>query len=130
MKVVDFQGNKYSFPPQNHSPTEDATRLRSELHLSVRNLLKTRYPCDRLLEEVPLPGTRTFLDFLLPTRRIGVECQGQQHFEQVNHFHKDKMGFINSQKRDRLKQEWCDLNNIKLVIVRFDETEEEIKEKL
>ena len=130
MKIKGIDNKTYSWSLNNYVPDEDSTRSRSELHLKVRQLLKDRYPLDRILEEVPLPSTRLLLDFFIPTRKIGVEVNGEQHYKQVNHFHKDKMGFINSQKRDKVKQEWCDLNNIRLIVVRFDETEEEIKEKL
>lgn len=130
MKVVDFKGNKYTWPPTGHIVDNDETRPRSELHKTVRDLLKDRYPLDPILEEVPMPGTRMFLDFYLPRRCLAIECQGRQHFEQINHFHKDQLGFIKSQVRDKTKEEWCELNNIALVVINYNDHIEEIKIKI
>lgn len=130
MKVVDFKGNQYTWPPNGYTVDNDERRPRSELHLKVRSILKEKYPLDPILEEIPLPSTRLSLDFYLPRRKIGIECQGEQHFKQINHFHKDKLGFIQSLKRDMVKKEWCALNNIDLIEVRFDDTEEIICQKI
>lgn len=126
MKVIDFKGNKHTWPPRGHVTMNDETRPRSALHLTVRNVLKSKYPLDIIMEEVPLPGTRLVLDFYLPRANIAVECQGKQHIEQTNFFHKDKLGFINSQVRDRQKADWCELNNIKLITVYYDQNPEDL----
>lgn len=53
------------------------------------------------------------LDFYLPKYNIGIECQGIQHFEQIDFFG-DTNKFELCSFRDRLKLELCNLHNIKL----------------
>jgi len=48
-----------------------------------------------------------------------------------NKFHyKDKLSFFRAQARDRDKKEWCVLNEIKIIVFNYNETEEEWKNKL
>lgn len=52
-----------------------------------------------------------FLDFYLPDYNIAIECQGEQHFNVVEHF---KESFEICQIRDKIKKNLCKENNIKL----------------
>ena len=61
---------------------------------------------------------------------VGIEVQGQQHDEYIPHFHKSKREFVAAQHRDRLKLEWCELNEITLIYFRWDETTDEWRRKL
>jgi len=70
-----------------------------------------------IYEEVEMPGTRLALDFLIPTLPLAVEVQGRQHYVFIKHFHKTREKFIDQLKRDRIKAEWLDLNNIPLVLL-------------
>ena len=45
---------------------------------------------------------------------------GRQHFEYVQHFHKDDAGYIDSIKKDRIKTEWAEANGV--VIIRFNDS--------
>ena len=45
----------------------------------------------------------------------------QQHFEYVPFFHGDKLEFFKSKARDKKKKEWCRINNITLIELRYDE---------
>jgi len=121
MKVQDFEGRQHNWPPSACLPKENDTRPRSEPHLRARTLLRSLYPCDRVYEEVPLPGTRLFADFFIPSRRMIVEVQGEQHFEYTPFFHGTKLAFHESQQRDAQKKEWCELNNLHLVQLPHDE---------
>jgi len=53
---------------------------------------------------------KLFLDIFLPQLGLIIEVHGRQHDEFVAHFHGDEAGFRLSRKRDRLKEEWADLN--------------------
>ena len=54
------------------------------------------------------------LDFYIPSIRIAIECQGEQHFIEVEHF-----GGIekleSTKKRDDLKKRLCDERGVRLV---------------
>ena len=43
------------------------------------------------------------------------ECQGRQHTEFVKHFHSTRESFYGQKRRDSLKVEYCELNNLTLV---------------
>jgi len=97
-------------------------------HKRARQLLKELYPFDTAFEEVALPvkrGTTLFADFLIPNRRMMVEVHGRQHFEYVAHFHGDMHSYYKAQARDRCKAEWCELNDIELIVLKEGESIDE-----
>lgn len=53
-------------------------------------------------------------DFYLPLYNICIECDGPQHFEQINFFQKNRKDFLSAQERDRRKNSYCLAHNIKL----------------
>lgn len=59
-------------------------------------------------------GKYLFLDFYLPEHNIAIECQGEQHFKPYKYFGGNN-GFDIIHKRDELKYNLCNDNNIKLV---------------
>jgi hypothetical protein len=106
-------------------------RKTSKLHQTAVKIVDRLLPHDTILEEVKLDGTKTerhgvlYLDIYLPLRRVAIEVQGQQHFE-FNTFHyKNKMDFFRATARDRSKKNWCDINNIVLINLDYNEDEDE-----
>lgn len=51
------------------------------------------------------------LDFYLPKYKIGIECQGLQHFEPTKHFKNSEFSF----QRDHLKYKLCEENGVRLL---------------
>jgi hypothetical protein len=96
----------------------------SEPHKRAKALLQKIYGATPIKEEVFLPGVGLFLDLFLPLYRLGLEVHGEQHYKQVNFFHKTEYDFIKSKKRDRLKEQFCLENNITLVVLDSLEPEE------
>lgn len=94
-------------------PIKDCSK--SNFQQTVANELKAIYPLHIILEEVTIPETRLRLDFLIPSLRLAIECQGRQHTEFIPFFHKTITGFINQQGRDSLKKEFCIQNNISFI---------------
>ena len=69
-----------------------------------------------MFEEFPVAGTRMTLDFYNANKKIAVEVQGAQHTKHVPFFHgKYKNNYLMQLKRDNLKYDFCELNDIKLV---------------
>ena len=62
-----------------------------------------------------------FLDFFIKELDVAIECQGKQHFEQNDHFHADSAAFKAQQHRDYIKKVWCEMNDITLIEIRYDE---------
>lgn len=48
-----------------------------------------------------------------------LEYDGEAHFQQINHFHKTQSDFRRAQERDRIKNKYCLLNNIKLIRIPY-----------
>jgi very-short-patch-repair endonuclease len=95
----------------------------SHLAKSVRTSLHEAFPNTLIKEEEYLnyKGTRLFFDFYIPSLNIYVEVQGSQHVEFNSHFHNDAAAFRAAKKRDRLKKEWCELQDYTLVCINYDE---------
>jgi hypothetical protein len=101
---------------------------KSSLHMAARDILKQQFPTLQILEEVPIPVKRSevyYLDFYLPMLKLAVEVHGEQHFKFVSFYHHNQLGFIKSQKRDREKQEWCEINRIQYIALPYNEEQKE-----
>jgi len=92
---------------------EVTKRSAGQQHLNI--LLKEIYGPVEIFEEFIIPGERLSLDFFIPKRKMAFEFHGKQHYNINRFFHKHKQDFINQQKRDSRKSEWCQINNITLV---------------
>ena len=57
---------------------------------------------------------RQSLDFYLPEYKVGIECQGKQHFFPVERFGGDK-GFKQTLERDKRKKALCEKHGVKLL---------------
>lgn len=107
-------------------------RTTSKGHALVKRIINELYPCCRFYEEVPIilqisgrKKSEVYLDFYLPSRSLAVEIQGEQHYKFNSFFYKSKLDFLKAQQRDRNKVIWCELNNIKLAVLPYSESEEE-----
>jgi hypothetical protein len=72
------------------------------------------------------------LDFNLPELRIGIEYDGEQHFDRDLYQKLYGDGFDTQVKRDRMKDKLCVTRKIKLLRIKYDEplTKSYIKKKL
>lgn len=126
MKVVGLNGKEYNLDLKKYSTPRDKC---SYAHKLARGLLQEMFSGYSIYEEVKLPGSRDpskksvlYLDFLIPTCKIGIEVHGKQHFQFTPFFHKTKIGFLQAKARDRAKAEWCEVNNLILVELQWDDT--------
>lgn len=108
---------------------------KSSLHQKVYQVLRELYPLCPITHEYPIrvDGRTLFIDMMIEyPYRIAIECQGSQHEEFSPFFHKTKLEFQNSLRRDRRKEEWCAQNYIPLVYVYEGEeiTKELLKERI
>lgn len=65
-------------------------------------------------------------DFYLPDHNVCIEVHGRQHYEPILHFGGEKSLKL-TQKRDRIKQRYCERSNIKLEIIPYWMTENEVR---
>jgi hypothetical protein len=121
VNIIDLDGNEMCWKPRGRP---DTNTRKSSLHLKTRSVLKTKFPTIRILEEVTIPikkGKKQYLDFYIPLKQLAIEVHGEQHFAMSSMFHKTKADFIKQKRNDREKEEWCDINGIRLIIFRYDQ---------
>jgi hypothetical protein len=89
----------------------------SKLEKDVRKLLEENninFIQKATKSVIPWVG-RQHLDFYLPDHNIAIECQGVQHFEPREKFGGEKE-FVKTVKRDKLKEDKCIKNGVKLLL--------------
>lgn len=122
-EFVDLDGKKHKI---NLTKYLTQHQNKSALHLTARELLHNIFPYDKVCEEVALAVGRKqtlYADFFVPSRKLMIEVHGQQHFEHTTFFHKTKREFYLAKARDANKAEWCRINNIRLVVLAFDDVD-------
>ena len=98
--------------------------MTSLLARSVKATLSDLFPNTQIKEEIYVNhrGQKLFFDFFLDTPfKIYIEVQGSQHTEFSPFFHQDASAFNAQKKRDKLKQEWCALEDVGLIAINYDE---------
>lgn len=121
MKFIGLDGQEYNVVLKEMVVDDEH---RSGLHLQARNIIKTVFPFERILEEVPLPGTNLIADFFIPNLRLIIEVDGAQHQKLSLHYHKDIKGFYKAQLRDKNKERFCEINNIRLIRLPYNKVEQ------
>ena len=137
MKVKGINGKEYFWNLTKYDIFYDDARKRSKYHIRARNLLKEIFHSYRILEEVKLPGSTAlnrksvlYLDFYIPSIKMAFEVHGEQHYEFCPFFHKSKADFLKAKARDEDKIEWCNINDIQIVILKFSESDHEWREHI
>jgi len=132
MQVVDLDGKDVNWKVKGKIVRQD-NRPRSLYHTQARDLLLKMFPTIQILEEVGIPirrGNFLYLDFYLPIHNIVIEVHGEQHYKYTPHFHGSRIGFARSLSNDRDKEEWCEINNLNLIILPYKEDENEWRKRL
>ena len=96
---------------KNGCPGCNASQMEIEMKdfLSKNNI---NYETEKTFEWLKNQGNM-FLDFYLPDFNVTIECQGIQHFKDVN-FGNSVSLVKETQMRDRIKKELCEKHNIKV----------------
>lgn len=137
MKVRGINGKEYVWNLSSYDVFYDDTRKRSKYHLRARNLLKEIFNSYRILEEVKLPGSTAlnrksvlYLDFYIPSVKMGFEVHGEQHYKYNPFFHKSQADFLKAKARDEDKIEWCELNEIDIIVLKYSESDDEWRKQI
>jgi hypothetical protein len=137
MKIVGLNGREYNINLNKYIVKKDDKTVKSKYHIAARELLADTFKGYNILEEVKLPGSRCpskksalFLDFFIPNFMLGIEVHGQQHYEFCKFFHKTKAGFLTAKRRDWIKEEWCKLNNIDLIVLKYSDSIEDWRNQI
>lgn len=123
MLVKTLEGEDYEFKiPEKIA--KGRKRPTSQFHKIARKIIKNIFVGNRIYEELPIyigDNQTLYVDFYLPTYNVMVEVHGQQHYEYNSHFYKNKIEWLKAVERDNRKAEWCQLNNIKLITLKYNE---------
>tara|TARA_R100000152_G_C6781331_1_gene215612 strand:+ start:1947 stop:2375 length:429 start_codon:yes stop_codon:yes gene_type:complete len=126
-RVVGFDNREHKFNFTKHNRRK-YQQNKSSLHIKARDTINEVFPQFSVYEEVTLPGSKRlgrssllYADFFIPEIMCIVEVHGKQHYEYCSFFHKNKMDFVNAKRRDLDKIEWCELNNITIVVLPYNE---------
>jgi hypothetical protein len=89
----------------------------SKIADDVYDILKISFPFTYIEKEhyVNYRNTKLLFDFYVRSLGILIECQGRQHTEFVKHFHGQVDNFYSQKRRDNLKVEYCEENDLTLV---------------
>lgn len=129
MKYVGLDGKSYTLNFAHYEKNSSVSR-KSSYHLAARELISEMFPANRIFEEVTLPGTNLHIDFFLPSQYMIVEVHGEQHYVDNSFFYKSVSDFMAAKRRDNMKKEWCDINNLKYVELPYKESIDEWKQRL
>lgn len=98
----------------------------SNFEKETLSLVKEIFPNYRIVEQhsIKYMGQTLFFDFYIPALQVLIECQGEQHYKFVPHFHGMKSEYKESEKRDQLKREWAEQQGIPLLEIKFSQRPE------
>jgi hypothetical protein len=130
MNVIDLNGNLVKW-----NPSSKARATASKLHKTAVSIINDMFPTINVLEEVTIPGrgNKLYIDIYIPIFNLAIEVNGRQHYNFVPYFHRTRFDFLKQKERDRIKREWCETNNIKILDLKYgeeDEWETKIKQSL
>jgi hypothetical protein len=111
----------------NWKPKDKRKNNASKLHKKARDLLKSIFENTTTLEEVkiePMSGVYLYIDIYIPVFMTAIEVHGEQHYNYTPFYHKNLMDFVQSKQRDNMKKRWCELNDITLIELPYNEVNE------
>lgn len=73
-----------------------------------------------IVYEYPLYELNQRIDIYIPSLALAFEYHGRQHFDFIEHFHKNIEGYKDSLKMDQKKREYLLLHGIKLVEIPYN----------
>jgi len=83
---------------------------KSAPQFATKQFFKKYWIADVVCEEFKIPGSKLRIDLINFTKKIAIETSGRQHEKFVKFFHKNRVGFLKSIKRDFEKINWIESN--------------------
>jgi hypothetical protein len=83
---------------------------RSGPQTRVKEFLRPYWKVNHCVEEFPVLGTKMKVDIMNFSKRIAIEVHGTQHEKFNKFFHKTRLNWLKSMKRDFKKVEWLESN--------------------
>lgn len=114
----------------NSSPRENASKLHMEAIQLIKELMPTALICEECVLPLGLRYKSLYVDIFIPDFNIMIEVDGSQHDSFNIFYHKDKQAFAKQQLNDKIKEDWCEVNNIVLIRLKEKDGPEEWKRKI
>lgn len=110
---------------------KDSRKKMSRGQTALTNIMKKLLPGEEVINEYHI-GDRLKLDVYCPKYSIAAEYHGRQHFYYTSRFFESKYDFIEAQKRDEKKVQYCKDNGIALVVFRYNDslTEQSVYDRI
>ena len=99
----------------------------SKLHKTVYDFCKKRFPLFTIFQEYTIfvnnKGMKEhlYVDIFIKELNLAIELNGVQHYKTNNFFYNGSFEFKKAKERDKLKQEWCQINGVALAIFKYDD---------
>lgn len=91
----------------------------SKFAAEILDFLYRYWRHDVVVAELPVAGTKMSYDYVNLSKKIVVECDGQQHDSYVpGHFHNTRADYLAQIKRDLAKDKAAELNDFKMVRIK------------
>lgn len=132
LEIIDLDDITHKWSLKGHI-AKGSAKNKSSLHLQARALIRDLFPTFQILEEVGIPVRKNetlFLDFYLPLTKTCIEVHGEQHYKFVQFYHNNTLGFLKHKKRDQMKKEWCEKNDIYYIELPYNESIDEWTKRL
>ncbi len=132
MQIIDLDGISHNWCLTGNM-AHGKTSNKSSFHLQARGTITKLFPTLQILEEVPISLRKSetlYLDFYLPLKKMCIEVHGEQHYKFIGFYHNNMLSFLKAQKRDREKEEWCNINGIKYIVFPHFENESQWIERI
>lgn len=84
-------------------------------------IMKKLLPGEDIVNEFHI-GDKLKLDVYCPSYKIAAEYHGRQHFYYTSRFFDSKYEFLEAQKRDEKKEQWCKENGVVLLVFRYNDS--------
>lgn len=130
VQTLDGLNYKWNVPEKSKKKSR---RNVSKNHSRAREIIKEIYPNCALCEEVPIEiqkGKKLYFDFYIPTLNLAIEVHGQQHYSFNSYHFENKVAWLLAKANDKKKKEWCELNKIALVELKYSDSDEEWKSQI
>ena len=121
-------GEKFLQTPNSHLNGAGCKCNKSKGEQKIKKILdknNIKYIRQKTFEDCKNKNKLPF-DFYLPDYNYCIEFDGKQHFESIEYFGGEK-NFQNTQRHDKIKNEYCEKNNIFLLRITY---KDKINEKM
>lgn len=122
MKVIDLDGKESYWNLTKGKRKVNA----SNYHKEAIKIIQSNWPSINFVEEVPVriqSGLTLYFDIYIVLWRKCLEINGPQHYKFNKFFHLDRFALAKQQRNDKLKLEWCELNEMEFIELPYDRTD-------